>query len=309
MDEFCRKNTAEFVDLYREFENKKRSVNRDNVHNKVNIIVPIALKEIFEDKNEDMDINSAIQNSPFGTKLQWKRDKLHMGPSVFAGLFDPVCDNIVKHVQKLLQKPAVRGTNTIIMVGGFSESFVLQRKIREIVPHTTVIIPEEAGLAVLKGAVLFGHDPNTIASRVAKFTYGFEVLTTFDPEIHDKNKMVCYDGEMKCNDIFSKHVEKKQVLRLGEAQAEKSYTPSSHDQTAIKFAVYTSTEKDPMYVTDPKCSYIGSMTVEIPDTTGGKQRVVKARMIFGGTEIKVEAREIRTGKVTSAKFDFLDNLC
>jgi activator of 2-hydroxyglutaryl-CoA dehydratase len=46
------------------------------------------------------------------------------------------------------------------MVGGFSECELVQDAIRDKIRSSiTLIIPEEAGLAVLKGAVLFGHQP------------------------------------------------------------------------------------------------------------------------------------------------------
>jgi hypothetical protein len=35
-----------------------------------------------------------------------------------------------------------------------------------------VIIPEDAGLAVLKGAVQFGFNPKVINPRISRFTYG-----------------------------------------------------------------------------------------------------------------------------------------
>lgn len=306
MDEFCRKNTAEFVDLYREFETKKRSVDRDNVENKVSIKVPVTLKEVYEDKNPDSDINDAIRNCPFGSKIEWKRDKLHMGPKVFAEIFGPACDKTVEHVRKLLQKPTVKGTNTIIMVGGFSESYILQSKIRESFPDMKVIIPEEAGLAVLKGAVLYGINPCAIESRVAKKTYGVRIVTNFNSNIHDPNKRECISGVMKCSDIFSRHVKKGQILKRNEAQAEQTYNPTSNDQTAMQLCVYTSSNVDPMYVSDEGCSYKGSLTIAMPDTTGGKEREVKVRMIFGGTELEVKATDVRSGNKESAKFNFLE---
>jgi molecular chaperone DnaK (HSP70) len=51
------------------------------------------------------------------------------------------------------------------MVGGFSESQMLQEHVKSTFPHKTVIIPEDAGLAVLKGAVQFGFNPKVINPR------------------------------------------------------------------------------------------------------------------------------------------------
>ncbi|KAH3808091.1 hypothetical protein DPMN_136441 [Dreissena polymorpha] len=44
--------------------------------------------------------------------------------------------------------------------------------IQKAVPGIQVIVPEVAGLAVLKGAVMFGNKPDIISSRVMNYTYG-----------------------------------------------------------------------------------------------------------------------------------------
>jgi activator of 2-hydroxyglutaryl-CoA dehydratase len=50
------------------------------------------------------------------------------------------------------------------MVGGFSECELVQDAIRDkIGTSIKLIIPVEAGLAVLKGAVLFGHQPKSVS--------------------------------------------------------------------------------------------------------------------------------------------------
>lgn len=48
------------------------------------------------------------------------------------------------------------------MVGGFSESPFMQAAFLNAFSDKRVIVPEEAGLAVLKGAVMFGHEPCAI---------------------------------------------------------------------------------------------------------------------------------------------------
>lgn len=51
---------------------------------------------------------------------------------------------------------------SIILVGGFSESRLLQEKLKENIKGKTFVIPNECGLSVLKGAVLYGHSPLSI---------------------------------------------------------------------------------------------------------------------------------------------------
>jgi hypothetical protein len=62
----------------------------------------------------------------------------------------------------------------------------------------------EAGLSVLKGAVLFGHKPDYIASRVMRFSYGTDVTRLFDPKCHEQHrKYTCkLSGEIRCLGLF-----------------------------------------------------------------------------------------------------------
>jgi hypothetical protein len=43
---------------------------------------------------------------------------------------------------------------------------------------------EEAGLAVLKGAVLFGHQPKIVSRRIVRLTYGIQSWPEWDADLH-----------------------------------------------------------------------------------------------------------------------------
>jgi hypothetical protein len=57
-----------------------------------------------------------------------------------------------------------------------------------------LIIPEDAGLAVLKGAVLFGHQPKIVSRRIAKITYGIQSWPEWDADLHPVSKRIDIDG-------------------------------------------------------------------------------------------------------------------
>ena len=59
-----------------------------------------------------------------------------------------------------------------------------------------------------------------------------------------------------------------------------------------------------MYVTDEGCKHLATLTVEMPDTTGGRDRKVKVTMIYGGTELAVKAIDLTTGKKFETKLSF-----
>jgi hypothetical protein len=71
-----------------------------------------------------------------------------------------------------------------------------------------IINPDDCSLAVLKGAVLFGHDPKAITSRISKFTYGIVINQIFKEGFHPENKRQRYRGVDICDDIFDIHLRK-----------------------------------------------------------------------------------------------------
>ena len=185
-------------------------------------------------------------------------------------------------------------------VGGFSESPLLQDAIRKAFPDCQVIVPQEAGLAVLRGAVVFGYNPKAIDSRIAKYTYGVDMHTRFDPGKHLESKKDVINGIEYCKDIFDRHVQKGQELIVDEAQAERSYVPLTSQQKRLGFDIYTSMLDDPLYI--DSCKNIGKFSVVLPEGAE-KDRSVSVRMIFGKTELTAEAIVVKTGNATPAEFE------
>lgn len=233
-----------------------------------------------------------------------KVDKIRMDSSVMKSFFKEALDDIVSHIKELLSQPETKGVNTIVMVGGFSESELLTSEIRSSFPKMKVVVPKEAGLAVLKGAVIFGHLPTVISKRISKYTYGINTRSVFNPKIHDRrNIVVGEDRRERCLNTFSKLVEIGQLMVVNQVQKEKSYLPVMSAQATMPIDVYISKEKDPLYVTNPGCKKIGTFKVELSGQ--GLDREVKIKAIFGGTEIYFDCIEVATKKVTRLDIDFL----
>ncbi|XP_045205239.1 heat shock 70 kDa protein 12A-like [Mercenaria mercenaria] len=307
-DKFMQEAKEDWVDLFREFETKKRGIKAKGAgdeRSKETIKVPVRLAEIFRESTGKVLKDYIKTKKEYADKVTWAGDKMRVEAGIFRSWFNESCDNTVKHVKEIFKQKSSAGTNTILLVGGFSESPILQEAIRKNFPDKRLIIPEEAGLAVLRGAVIFGHNPVTIVSRIAKCSYGIRVYRDFQDGVHPSNKKVKIGGKIKCKDVFAVHVKKGQELIVGEAQSKQRYTPLEADQISLVFDIYTSTEEDPQYVTDVGSEHVGQLEVEVPDLSGGKERGVWVQMIFGGTEVTVEAREEKTNKLTKANFDFL----
>ncbi|KAH3837932.1 hypothetical protein DPMN_111335 [Dreissena polymorpha] len=180
----------------------------------------------------------------------------------------------------------------------------LQEAIKKRFTQLKIIVPPDAGLAVLKGAVIYGHSPMAITERVSKYTYGIDVVCTFINGEHPWSKrQIQKDGVIRCTDIFSKLVEVGDKLVVGQAQNEESYIPVFDDQKSMDVSIFATCDKNPKFTTDDGCKKIGS--IEVPLAGSGTERSVEVRMIFGGTEITVECQETATGKITRLPINFL----
>ena len=70
--------------------------------------------------------------------------------------------------------------------------------------------------------------------------------------------------------------------------------------------MYCSEKEHVMYTTDPGVRRGGELYLEMPDTTGGKGRELEMTMMFGDTEIRVEAIDLTSGTVAHCAIDFLN---
>ena len=295
---YCHKYTGDYIELLRDFEIKKRKCGQGNDSNHlITLKVPVTFTEECAETMAK-DLTTLTNESRFNNHFYWKSDKVRIDMPTFEGFFQPACIGIINHVKELFKSPKVKGVKKILMVGGFSESPLLQDAIRKAFPDCQVIVPQEAGLAVLRGAVVFGYNPKAIDSRIAKYTYGVKTNEEFDTDKHMESKKEIINGVEYCKDIFDRHVQKGQELIVDEAQAERSYEPLTSDQTEIGFYIYTSTDDDPLY-TD-YCENIGQFVVAVPGHDG--DRSVSVKMIFGKTELTAQATVVRTGNMIPAEF-------
>ena len=297
---YCHKHTGDYISLFRDFEIKKRKCGIGNDSNSlITLKVPVTFTEECKDTLGE-DLTTLTNKSRFKNHFFWKSDKVRIDMPTFEGFFQPACNGIINHVKELFRSPKVKDVKKILMVGGFSESPLLQDAIRKAFPDCQVIVPQEAGLAVLRGAVVFGYNPKAIDSRIAKYTYGVDMHTRFDPGKHLESKKDVINGIEYCKDIFDRHVQKGQELIVDEAQAERSYVPLTSQQKRIGFKIYTSMLDDPLYIDN--CTNIGKFSVVVPEGAED-DRSVSVRMIFGKTELTAEATVVKTGNATPAEFE------
>lgn len=153
------------IGLCREFEIKKRYL-KPEYRDKICIRIPYSLVDMFEEETGGKEIMEVIKQTPYAKKMTWQASKLRMDANLIKKLFTETVNMLVEHLKKLMAEDNLSDISTLLMVGEFSESPIMQEAIKQAFRDKRVIAPNEAGVAVLKGAVLFGHESGAVPQSI-----------------------------------------------------------------------------------------------------------------------------------------------
>ncbi|XP_071154308.1 heat shock 70 kDa protein 12A-like isoform X2 [Mytilus edulis] len=285
-----------YFDILREIENFKRTIfvsSNDNLFFKV----PKSDLEILCKQYYDKSLMEKIASSKYAKELSMKKEKIVFHRSSLSFLFIPVVNKIIGKIAQVLEELKEFQINMIILAGGLSRSPSIGKKIVNKFKHMKIITtPEEyaADLAVVTGAVLYGHRPHFITSRITNFTYGRLVQKPFEIGKHKPAKRITIDGVDLCNDLFEVLIERDTTVMVNE-KIQKEYKTTSTLQKQVRIAVYY-TEKDKVdYVDDDGCRMLCEVMVPLGESKMAHQCVI-VDFIFGYAEFQVKAFEKETGK-------------
>ncbi|XP_052685601.1 heat shock 70 kDa protein 12A-like [Crassostrea angulata] len=299
---------SEYLEFLRGFELKKRTFNIDS-KNRVAMKIPPAFVEIFSEKSGE-NFENAIKTSKHMTALSFSGDKVSIDQSLFTSFFESSVNDIISHIKDIFDADICRDLGGIVMVGGFAESMIVNSAVKKAFPDKKFIIPLEAGLAVAKGAVLYGHDPDIICSRICRYTYGKGICEPFDKDLHDEFRQTTIEGELFCSGCFLKIFTIGQKVLVGESVEMRSIFSFVDEDTQmmrnfpIDIPVYISKKESPMYVDEEGCVLLGNLKIKCKNGQWPEKVHVTVKMEITGTELKVTPR-MHFGEQVTATFDFL----
>lgn len=306
MNHFKTRLPASYVDLMVSFEARKRHASPYRC-NPLNIALPFSLIDCFR-KYRGREVEFAIRKHG-DPHVRWStQGMLRLDQEAMKSLFQPTLRAIIEHIEDVLVHPDLVGIDYLFLVGGFAESPLLQQAVRShFGEHVTVIIPQDVSLAILKGAVLYGVNPNAITVRRSRLTYGVAVLNRFIQGRHPIEKRVVKDGIAYCKDIFDKFVMADQSVSMGE-RVVRSYSPARRHQRRIVLNVFSADNDDVQFVTDPGVRMFATLSLDLGFNYAVKtRREIRVTMEFGDTEIRASAVDVFSGNTIKASFDFLDD--
>ncbi|CAN8215920.1 unnamed protein product [Coccothraustes coccothraustes] len=306
IEQFKIKRPAAWVDLMIAFESRKRAAAPDRT-NPLNITLPFSFIDYYK-KFRGHSVEHALRKSNVDFVKWSSQGMLRMSPDAMNALFKPTIDQIVQHLSEVFDKPEVTNVKFLFLVGGFAESPLLQQAVQSAFgSRCRVIIPQDVGLTILKGAVLFGLDPAVIKVRRSPLTYGVGVLNRFVEGKHPPEKLLVKDGTRWCTDVFDKFISADQSVALGETVT-RSYTPAKPSQLVIVINIYSSEQDNVSFITEPGVKKCGTLRLDLTGTDASvpNRREIKTLMQFGDTEIKAMAVDVATSKSVKVGIDFLN---
>lgn len=132
-------------------------------------------------------------------------------------VFEPVIQQVLTLIEgQLQQSPRLEA---IFLVGGFGQSNYLFRRVEETFGNRVGMIgvPPRGELAVVRGAVYFGLNPQTVTERVSRRSYGVETRMLYQPGLDPiEYSVVGADNRLFCRQRFSVYVQKGQSVKVDE---------------------------------------------------------------------------------------------
>lgn len=232
-------------------------------------------------------------------------EHLEIKAELIKKLYSTSIAEICKCLKKDLKAGPAAKVGALYLGGTFSNSRYLlesvQQQVNSLVPKERVVNPPDSALAIVKGAVMYGINPNFVEERVAAMSYGIGVV---DSAKHPKEKAAFYNGKKYCNDVYDEFVKRGEKIRNTADVIKQTHFPVEPDQQKLRISIY-SAPGTVRFVDDAGCKHMASIVVRMPILSGGTNRKVFVEIDFSGSEIHVVATDENTGKSYDTSLEFV----
>ncbi|CAC5383863.1 unnamed protein product [Mytilus coruscus] len=290
----------------RDFEVKKKTLSISGTDTGVEIRFGGDLRVIFNRKR-GRDIQDELQDT-VGDNVRITGDKLRFDLEFFKTFFLDCVKKIVHHINEICLNRRCPWPSAMILVGGFSDSPVIREAIVDAFPVIKdVVSPLDTSLAILKGSVIFGHEPAIVTGRVCRETLGLTLRRVYVPEGQAEKKTFKIDGQLRADKSFHKMFTINEIIKLEQTRTvaiQDLHTNKELRKHPKIIEVYASQDEDPKYITDAGCSLRGKITVN-PPSKWPENAEGFIDMETGGTEIIVRYRDKHSGQITEETIDFM----
>ncbi|CAG8585354.1 3589_t:CDS:2 [Funneliformis mosseae] len=213
-------------------------------------------------------------------------------------MFDPTISKIIALINAQIESLPKNKIKVMFLVGGFSESEYLYKRIKSALIHLVpkIIVPPQPIAAIVKGACYYGLNKSIIKVRALKWTYGIEVCDKYNPH-HDPKELQFTDKVLRFDSLASQG----ERLKINEERL-REYKPLRNDQLHCTLKLLFSRLSNPRYSNEKGVHTLGQIFIKFPLKSMGQERPIKLHIKFAEEELNVTARNVITNEVYHATF-------
>lgn len=301
---FKTEHRSDYMLLIENFENKKRLIDPSN-DKQICLAIPLSLKSIAE-KLWEYTIQDRFKKLEINTVQVKGRGKVFF-PSSFLleNFFIPIGKDVFEELQHVLSKH--KDIDCVVAVGGLAQSPAVVSEIRKYVKDIPVYVPFDSSLAVVSGAVLYGHENNIIKARVCPYSYGIQTMRPFIKG-DDETKKVVQEGETWCKQCFRALYKAGDLVKLGDVSSydlEESFEDENRKHKRfrpIRCVMFISKKNNVRYITDKGCIEHGTIEIEAPENGFPVHYECTVALEFAGTEIIARLKDKKGTKTIRLEF-------
>ncbi|XP_056013361.1 heat shock 70 kDa protein 12A-like [Ostrea edulis] len=152
-------NEIAYTHIFDDFETMISVMKPDSESN-VNIDLPPRLLEIFKEQTQET-LTEALTRTRYAKRVELTGNKLRVHPKIFKDFYNQSLQGIIQVITDTMESFQGASESKFLLVSDFVTSPMVLKAIRESFPDNKVIAPTDPALAVMKGAVIFGHIPHS----------------------------------------------------------------------------------------------------------------------------------------------------
>ncbi|KAI8875168.1 hypothetical protein K501DRAFT_180167, partial [Backusella circina FSU 941] len=209
-------------------------------------------------------------------------------------VYKPITDKIMALIQYQFEQSQEK-LDAIFLVGGFGQSTYLLQSIRkEYDPKVGLICaPSRGEMAIVRGAVLMGLNPQSVTERVIRRTYGFSCGLPFeegDPSEHGYQSKA--NNAWYCRNRFLVYAKKDDIRSINHFVV-REFVGSYGKQPILRLYAFDGSADDiPRYTFDDRVTKVAQFKILWPDNLGitNPEEVIeyKVKFYLYQTEIMIE---------------------
>ncbi|KAJ6228485.1 hsp70 family protein [Anaeramoeba flamelloides] len=287
-------NSPDFIELFEKWKNEKHKtvMKYKNDHNTIGFRIDgtlykkKSLRQLIKDwnKNKDSDDIKYIRQN--------KHNEIRLKKCFLYSLFKDPVNKVVETCNSVIEeyKTKLKHLNTILMIGSYSNSEILFKKMRKHfkINNISVVVGTHPGRSIVMGAVRYGLTPQVIKSRTYEYNYGLRWDPKFNEKIHKKIKRYKIRSSYLCKDVYKPLIKKNVSIPVDK---EISYEMGSVGQN-LNLEIFRTKKKledgKVYYIDDDGFEYFGRVIIENIKASRDKPVKIITKFIFGQTTITVK---------------------